>query len=281
MSRINNEIPLEDYSVLMSVYHREKREYLTESIKSMVEQSHPPYQFVLVKDGPLTPELDEVIDDFNKQYPDLFSIVSLAENRGIGDAANAGLSECKCELIVKMDADDISRKDRCELQIREFQLDGELDIIGSQLVEFDGDISNITAVREVPTAHDDIVKFAKRRSPFNNQTVVYKKSTVLSAGGYSGLKRCEDYDLFIRLLHNGAKSKNIDEGLVYFRLNSDAYARRGTLKNTSAVIKSRYDAMKIGFSSPLDFIIAVLGQLFIAILPNRLKNWLYIKFLRG
>ncbi len=269
------------YSVLMSVYHREKPEYLAQSIKSMVEQSLPPYEFVLVKDGPLTPELDKVIDDFDKQYPNLFNIVELSKNCGIGSAANAGLSECKCELIVKMDADDISRKDRCELQIREFQLDGELDIIGSQLVEFDGDISNVTAVREVPTDHNDIVKFAKRRSPFNNQTVVYKKSTVLSVGGYSGLKRCEDYDLFIRLLHNGAKSKNIDEGLVYFRLNSDAYARRGTFKNTSAVIKSRYDSMRLGFSSPLDFIIAVLGQIFIAILPNRLKNWLYIKFLRG
>ena len=268
------------YSVLMSVYHKEKPEYLSQSIKSMVEQSLPPHEFVLVKDGPLTPELDKIINNFDKQYPNLFNIVNLPKNRGIGSAANAGLSECKCDLIVKMDADDISRKDRCELQIREFMLDSELDIIGSQLVEFDSDISNVTAVRAVPTEHDDIVKFAKRRSPFNNQTVVYKKSTVLSVGGYSGLKRVKIticlYGSYIM-----GKVEEYRRGTCLLRLNSDAYARRGTFKNTSAVIKSRYDSMRIGFSSPIDFIIAVLGQIFIAILPNRLKNWLYIKFLRG
>ena len=52
---------MQNYSVLMSVYYKEKAEYLELAIESMLNQTVPPEQFVIVEDGPLTDELEQVI----------------------------------------------------------------------------------------------------------------------------------------------------------------------------------------------------------------------------
>lgn len=52
---------MQNYSVLMSVYHKEKPEYLRQAIESIQVQTVPTNDFVLVCDGPLNPELDAVI----------------------------------------------------------------------------------------------------------------------------------------------------------------------------------------------------------------------------
>lgn len=68
------------YTVLMSVYIKEKAEYLKLSIQSMLDQTVPPDEFILVKDGPLTTELDAVVDYYNQKYPGLFTIISNETN---------------------------------------------------------------------------------------------------------------------------------------------------------------------------------------------------------
>lgn len=269
------------YSVLMSVYRREKPEYLRQSILSMLNQTLPPAQFVLVKDGELPSELEAVIDEAVASHPGLFCIVELEKNEGIGAAAAKGLAACTCEYVAKMDSDDIAKSHRCERQMEQFLKDENLDIVGSHITEFIGDIENPVADRIVPVNHDDIVRFARRRAPFNNQTVIYRKEAVLKAGGYMNLRRCEDYNLYIRMLHNGAKAMNIDESLVYYRLTDDTYNRRASLRNTVAFIRTRYHAMRIGFASPLDFLVACAGQLILAVLPKPLKKMFYIKLLRN
>ena len=54
----------EKYSVLMSVYYKEKPQYLKLAIQSMLDQTVAPDEFIIVKDGPLTDELDAIINDF-------------------------------------------------------------------------------------------------------------------------------------------------------------------------------------------------------------------------
>ena len=62
------------YTVLMSVYYKEKPDYLSLSIESMLNQTVKPDEFIIIKDGPLTPELDEVIDTFVNMHPDLLQM---------------------------------------------------------------------------------------------------------------------------------------------------------------------------------------------------------------
>ncbi|MBQ2924256.1 MAG: glycosyltransferase, partial [Anaerotignum sp.] len=163
------------YSVLMSVYHKEKAEFFRLSLQSMFDQTCPPDEVVVICDGPLTAELDAVLMDFSEKYPKILKIHRLEQNMGTGYAANIGLQLCRNELIAKMDSDDISYPDRCEKQLEAFQKDAKLDMIGGYVSEFETDIQNEKAVKKVPLFHKDILKYAKRRNPFNNQTLMYRK----------------------------------------------------------------------------------------------------------
>ena len=132
---------MQNYSVLMSVYFKEKPEYLRQAIESMLCQTVQTDDFVLVCDGPLTADLNEVIAEY-KDNP-IFHLVRLKENVGIGLAANIGIEHCKNELIAKMDSDDIAVAQRCEWQLHEFKMNPELAVLGGQLYEFVDSIDNV------------------------------------------------------------------------------------------------------------------------------------------
>src|SRR5690606_3842844 len=104
----------------------------------------------------LTDELEKVIHDYSSSNPGLFTIVSLEKNVGLGKALNAGLEKCRNELVARMDSDDISVKDRCELQVQEFLKNEKLSIVGSIIDEFYDDPKNIVSSRIVPLHHDEI-----------------------------------------------------------------------------------------------------------------------------
>ena len=271
---------MENYSVLMSVYHKEKPEYLRDSIQSMLDQTTRTNDFVLVCDGPLTPELDAVISDFNNRNAELFQIVRLEKNMGIGCAANEGLEHCKNDLVAKMDSDDISRNDRCEKQLIAFAADPTLHIVGSHIIEFMDDLNNEISRRIVPLEHADIVKYARRRMPFNNQTVMYRKHKVMEAGGYSLLRRCEDYDLYVRMLSNNCLARNIDDYLVWYRLTDNAFERRGTWEQLKGFTQVRWKMYRQGFSGPFDFFLPCCAQLMITLAPYKLKRYFYTRILR-
>jgi len=268
------------FSVLMSVYYKEKPEFLESCIKSLLEQTVVPSQIVLVLDGTLTNELQQVVDDFAAKQPELFTVVPLKENGGIGRAAAIGLEHCKFDLVAKMDSDDLCRPDRFEKQLEEFKKDKDLALLGAYLAEFMGESSNIVAVRSVPLTMPQILKYARRRDPFNNSTVMYKKQAVLESGSYGDLRRCEDYDLFVRMLHKGFKAKNLKETLVYYRLSQDTYSRRGSWQNLNDFLKVHWKIYKLGFCSLIDFIIPCCGQIVLSIIPRKMKDLFYKKLLR-
>lgn len=255
------------YSVLMSVYHKENPNYFTESIESMLRQSVKPDEIVIVKDGPLTKELDKVISDYVEKYPEFFNIIPLEKNVGLGLALNEGLKKCKNELVARMDTDDISLENRCELQINEFKNNPDLSIVGTWTNEFYDNPSCIITSRIVPEKHEDIIKFSRRRSPFNHPTVMYKKTAVLNCGGYRNVLRKEDIDLFVRMLHSGCKSMNIQKSLLLFRSNEDNYKRRKTWINCKSYILVIYNFWKMGYSSFFDFLFVVFTQLAMFLSP--------------
>lgn len=255
------------YSVLMSVYYKENPEYFRLSIESMLNQTLKPDEIVIVKDGLLTDQLNEIIDYYTLNYPDLFTIVPLERNVGLGLALNVGLKFCRNDLVARMDTDDISLQQRCELQVNEFLKDRQLSICGTMIDEFYNNPENVITSRLVPTEHEEIFKFSKRRSPFNHPTVMFKKSEVLRCGGYRDIERKEDFDLFVRMLNNGCKAMNIDKSLLLFRANEGNYERRKSWVNCKNSIKVMYDFWKKGYSSTMDLIVVTLGHIIVYILP--------------
>lgn len=268
------------YSVLMSVYAKESPDFFEESIKSMLSQTLFPDQIVLVKDGPLTEELDLVIDKFVEQYPTLFTIVTLNENIGLGKALDEGLKYCRNELVARMDTDDISLPNRCKEQVEMFINDPELSLVGTMIDEFYDEPENIVSSRIVPTEHEDIEKFIKRRSPFNHPTVMFKKKAVIDAGGYGKFRRKQDLDLFSRMVNKGFKTANINKSLLLFRSNEDNFKRRKSWSYCKSYIDVQYEIWKRGHCSFLDLSYVIVGQMIMYLAPMWLLKRISNKFLR-
>lgn len=264
----------------MSLYKKEHPEYLRLALDSMINQTVKPDEIVMVEDGPLTDELYAIMEEYEENYHDLFHIVRNEENLGLGLALNGGLKVCCNELIARMDTDDISKPDRCEKQLKRFQEKPELAIVGSHIDEFVGDPSNVISQRRVPIAFEAIYDYAKKRSAFNHPAVMYRKSDVLAVGGYSNLKRNQDVDLFGRMLFKGYKAENIDEALLWFRSSDELAARRKSWENTWSYIDTIKKFWKMGYSSFGSYIMVLVAQMGMYIMPLKAQNWIYKKFLR-
>lgn len=274
-----NEV-LKNYSVLMSVYYKENPEWLRQSIESMLNQTIITNDFVIIKDGKLTNELDEVISEYYEKYPDIFHIIELESNVGLGSALAIGVEECKNELIARMDSDDISIKDRCERQLGKFREQPELDVIGSNIAEFIDDINNVQAYRILPQTDEEIKKFARRRNPFGHPSVMLKKSKVVEAGNYRSYYLVEDYDMWVRMIENGANCYNFEEILVFMRISEDFYKRRGGIKYLNSILKFKKEQFNNGFYSKKDFIVSSFAHIVMCLIPNKMRDLLYRKVLR-
>lgn len=263
------------YSVLMSLYKKENPEYLKSAIDSMLNQSVKPDEIVMVEDGPLTPELYAVLDS----YPILHRVRN-ETNLGLGLALNVGLKECRNELVARMDTDDCSKPNRCEKQLARFLEKPYLSIVGSHIDEFVDDISNVISQRIVPTTSEDIYNFAKKRSAFNHPTVMYSKTAELENNGYSDLKRNQDVDLFGRMQFEGYKAENIDEALLWFRSSDELAKRRKSWQNTWSYIATIRKFWKMGYSSFADYAMVGIAQTGMYLMPVKVQNFVYKKFLR-
>ena len=271
---------MDKYSVLMSVYHKEKADYFKASVDSMLGQTVLPDEIVIVEDGPLTQSLYEAIDEYKNKYPEIFTIVKLEKNQGLGNALNAGLMKCRNELVARMDTDDISYPERCEKQLLAYEKNNNLDILGTQISEFIDTTDRVVSSRVVPTTHNDICEFARRRSPFNHPTVMYKRSKVLELGGYKGYGRKEDLELFISMVNENSYAENLEESLLYYRSNADNMRRRRTWTNCSEYIKIMFKFYKKGYSGISDMIYVVCGQLAMYLMPYFILEKLNKKYLR-
>lgn len=268
-----------NYSVLMSVYYKEKPNQLQEAIESIMNQTQKTDDFVLVCDGPLGEELNTVVDYAKKYFQEKMSVVRLEKNIGLGNALNIGLAKCKNEFVARMDSDDISIPTRCEKQLNCI-LKNDVDIVGSIVNEFQGDINNIISQRIVPKWNDEIIKFAKKRNPFNHPSVMYKKTSVERAGGYKDFYLLEDYYLWLRMIVKGCKGYNIQEPLLYMRVNEDFYNRRSGIKYAKSqknLFRYMYNSKFIGW---INYITEVCIRMVAACIPNRLRRFCYKIFMR-
>jgi len=270
---------MKKYSVLMTVYTKDNPEYFSLALDSMINQDAPPDEIVLVKDGPIKESLQAVIDEHVAAGAPVVQI-QLPKNVGLGLALNEGLKAVKNELIARMDSDDYSLPERCGLQVKEFEKNPALDIIGCPVLEFVGTTDNIVGKRDVPLTNEAIYKFARKRDPFNHPTVMYRKSAVEAAGYYSDYRKNQDTDLWIKMLSNGVNCMNIAEPVFKFRFDEDTYKKRKSWMNTKILIEIRYNAWKSGFNSFGEFFAVAAAQLGIYILPVGFQKFLYQKILR-
>ncbi|MBP2114399.1 glycosyltransferase [Paenibacillus silagei] len=269
-----------NYSVLMSVYHKENPNYLRESILSILQQSVLPNEIIMVKDGELTIELEKVLDEFGEI--EIFKTITLKHNVGLGIALSIGLKECKNELIARMDTDDISDHNRCEKQLKKFVENRNLSVVGTAVAEFIDIPSNIVAYKEVKIDNKEIKDQMKFRNPINHPSVMFRKADVLKAGGYKDWWLNEDYYLWIRMMQQGFIFQNINEPLVKMRITNETYTRRSGVKYFITQKRLFNYMLKNDLINIFEYLYNNVLRLVTRILiPNKIVKILYLKFLRS
>lgn len=269
------------YSVLMSVYAKEQPEFLVASIESILNQTVKTNNFVIVCDGPLTDDLEKVLDIYKKREPEIFCVVRLKKNMGLGIALNKGLELCINDLVARMDSDDISVPSRMELQLNCFSREKDLAICGGYIAEFKENPEEIVSIRKVPCSNEEISRWAKKRNPLNHMTVMFKKNYVLSAGGYQKMDLAEDYYLWVRMLLNHDKMRNLESILVKARIGNGMYQRRGGKEYARNMIALQRRFYELGFINKLEYFTNLAMRIVNSVLPNRIREKTYSMFLRS
>ena len=218
------------FSVLISVYKNDNPADFREAVESVsLKQTLPPDEILIVVDGPVHDKLAETIRILEMEITSI-KTHWLPRNEGLGNAMKIGVNLCSNELIARMDADDIAAPDRFEKQLRHFNENPDISIVGGQISEFINYPDNIVGKRQVPCKQEELDLYTKARCPFNHMTVMFKKFDVLAVGNYQDWHYNEDYYLWIRMAEAGCKFANLPDTLVNVRVGKDMYARRGGWK---------------------------------------------------
>lgn len=243
------------FSVLLPVYHRDDPVHLERSFTSVTsEQTLPPAEVVVVRDGPVGPELAKVLDTLVASSPVPVTVVPLERNQGLATALRHGMEACSYEIVARQDADDVSRPTRFAVQVP--LVEQGLDVVGSAIEEFDEEPALGSPahglVRTPPLTQAEIARAVRFRSPFNHPSVVYRRSAVARAGGYEDLPLMEDYWLFTRMISLGMRTGNVAEPLVLYRIGAGAYARRGGLRLLRSELELQRRMRALGVTSALE-----------------------------
>jgi glycosyltransferase involved in cell wall biosynthesis len=263
----------------MSVYYKEKTEYFITAVESMLAQTVKPAQFVVVCDGQLGDSLDGAVKGYEEKYPELFCVVRLPENGGLAGALDVGLRYCECEYVARMDSDDIALPDRMERQLKAMK-DSGADICSGTVEEFEENPEVVTARKTLPESHKEIIRYARRRNPFNHPCAVYKKSAVEAVGGYEKYPLFEDYHLWVKMLRNGAVGVNLSETLLKMRSGNGMYARRGGYDYFVKAARLERYKRSVGFTSLCDYTVCMVTKLIFSLVPNSLREFMYKRLLR-
>lgn len=268
------------FSVLMSVYKKEKANNLKTAIDSIVNQTLIPNEFIIIEDGPLTSELENVLNEYTRKY-NWIKTIKLEKNVGLGVALKEGVLHCNYEYIARMDSDDYSLANRFEEQINKIKKDKMIDVIGTCVIEYDETMQKRLKIKRVPEDNDEISKYIKKRNPINHMSVMYKKQKVLEAGNYIKCEFFEDYYLWCRMIKNGCRFYNIQKNLVNVRAGNEMINRRGGICYCKHIINFQNKILRIKMINLLEYLINILIRCFIAIMPSWIRERIYNKLLRG
>ena len=199
-------------SVLMAVYAGDRADWLADALSSLALQTRPAEEIIVVEDGPLPVQLSGVLDEMTTRLP--IQRIALTVNGGLSAALQAGLEQCRFELIARMDSDDIAEPQRFERQLAVLSTRRSLSVLGGYVAEFTDDPASPYAIRKVPTGEQKVAKVARWRSPVNHPAVMFRRADVMAVGGYSGFTGIEDYYLWGKLLAAGRHIDNLPEILV-------------------------------------------------------------------
>lgn len=245
----------EPFAVLMPLWGKDRAERVEQAVVSATEgQQLRPDLLILTVDGPLTPELEELVKRVEAGAHGPATVLRHSAHRGVAAALQDGLESSPYELVARADADDLCRPERFALQIPRMQAEG-LDLLGGAMREFSDRIGpGEGPLRTRPLTHAEITAYLPRHSPFHHPTMVLRRSTVLAVGGYRDLPLLEDYWLWERMMLGGARMANLPDVLVDYRVDEHLFARRGGWRLFASDLRLQRRFVKDRVTTPTGFL---------------------------
>ena len=263
-----------EISCLMVVSSSDEEAFLDQALTSISgSQSLSANEYVLVLNGPLAGGVVRLLSQFRERMGGKVKFVNRDTMGTLSDALNQGLKSCSCELVARMDPDDIALPLRFERQLAAFQDNQALDICGSYISEFDYDPS-IAKLRKLPESHRSILAFAKWRNPLAHPSVMFRKQAILDIGGYPAIGKAQDYLLWVTAIVSGYELANLSEPLLLFRSGKTHMERRNWSYFTCEV-DVFWRMRKMGFLTTWQFIANLLLRSVVRSQPTFLKTLIY------
>lgn len=270
---------MNNVSVLMSIYKNDSLLYFNQAIDSILKQTEPPDQIVLVRDGEVKKDVQDRLNELAVECKDFIKIIELKSNVGLSKALNIGIDNCDYEYIARMDADDISLPNRLSEQMRIMIRDKSISLLSAWVDQYNEDMSAIKTIRKVPESNIEIIKYSKRRTPFNHTCSIFRKDAVVKSGKYPDIQKsfCEDWWLSLRLIKNGYKLHNIQKSLLMMRTGNDFYKRRYGFSYLKIEYYNLNEMYKSGLFSFIDLLINLSIRLPVRLLPLQFVELFYKK----
>ncbi len=265
------------FTVLMALYYKDNPNLFDKALGSVFDNSTLPELVVLVVDGPIGPELREIIEKYMFAYKDFLYVVWLPENKGLANALNVGLEHVKTEFVARADADDLNLGFRFEEQLK-YAKNG-FDLFGSSIQEVD-EFGNKISIRSLPIDNDGITKFLKTRNPFNHMTVFFRTQLARDCGGYPNLDLREDYGLWVKMIKKGAKCANSDAILVFATTGQAFYERRGGVRSVKAEIAMQKFLVHHQIKGWVAACLEIMAKSIVFLMPSSLRALVYKTLLR-
>jgi len=267
---------LPPYSVLIPLAPWEPAEMVAEALASLRRQSLRPDQVVVSCDGPPPPLLRECLLDSGLPV----RIVPGQGGEGVGPVLARGLRECRHEIVVRVDADDLSLPMRCERQVRRLRDAPWLAALSSPIAEFENDPANPCGLRTVPCGETQVRRFSRWRNPLNHPSAAIRRSRVLAVGNYRSKPGFEDYDLWLRLLAAGERLDNESVVEVQARVGPAHLQRRHGIRYACRELTFLLSCGREGLIPWPRVLLLVPLRLPLRLLPPTLLRWVTHRWLR-
>lgn len=203
-------------SIIMSTYN-EPLEFVKKSVESIIDQTFTDFEFIIVLDNPKNIELNSYVKSISKTDSRI-KIIENKNNLGLPKSLNKALKIANGEIIARMDADDISYKNRIETEY-EYLLKNNFDLISSNIDIINTDNEIIQRNKEKKVSNNNLLKILKVRDCMAHPTWMGKKELFNELNGYRNISCNEDYDFLLRAIKLNKKIGFCDDTLLCYRIN--------------------------------------------------------------
>ena len=244
-------------SVIIPVYNAEK--YIIPAVESIQSQTYNNLEIIIIDDGSKDKSL-EIARRFSKLDARIKLIIN-DHNLGLSKTLNKAVQCANGSYIARMDGDDLSAPSRIEKQLHFLIINPDISVLGTAAISMNEE-GKLSKVKPIVYSESNTLSFSAYFTQPLFHGSILAKSEVMKKFPYDESSKAEDFELWLRMIHQGLKIANLEDEMYFYRVNSEGYSRQ----NEVFQAKSHNDASKKYLESKLNI---TLSSDEIALINNR------------